>query len=68
MVNTAWDGVSTIIGALFGIGFTFGAWWTVGIAVAVAGLLWLIKANNLIWWIENIVFLAVIFELVKNFF
>jgi len=60
--------VTLIVAALLGIGFTFGAWWTVGIAVGLAGLLRLLNVNNLIWWVEHIAFAAVIFELFKNFF
>ena len=57
-----------IVAALLGIGFTFAAWWTVGIAVGLAALLWLLKVKNLIWWVEHIAFGAVIYELFKNFF
>jgi len=60
--------VTLIAAALLGIGFTFGAWLTVGIAVGVAAILWLLKVKNLIWWVEHIAFGAVIFELFKNFF
>ena len=60
--------VTLIVAALLGIGFTFGAWWTVGIAVGIAALIKLLKVNNLIWWVEHIAFVAVIFELFKNFF
>lgn len=60
--------VTLIIAALLGIGFTFGAWWTVGAAVGIAGLLKLLNVKNLIWWVEHTAFAAVIFELIKNFF
>lgn len=60
--------ITLIVAGLLGIGFTFAAWWTVGIAIGVSTLLWLIKTKNLIWWIEHISFSAVIFELIKNFF
>jgi hypothetical protein len=60
--------ITLIVAGLLGIGFTFAAWWTVGIAVGVAALLWLLKIKNLTWWIEHIAFGAIIFELIKNFF
>jgi len=60
--------IAGISGALLGIGFTFGAWWTFGIAVGIAGLLALLNVKNKIWWIEHIAFGATIFEFYRNFF
>jgi hypothetical protein len=60
--------ITLIVAAILGIAFTFGAWWTAGIAIVVAGLLAALKVKNKIWWVEHIAFAAVIFELVKNNF
>ena len=60
--------VVAILAAVGGIVFSFSAWWTAGIALALAGLIVVFNVPNKIQWIEHIAFLAVIYEFIKYFF
>jgi len=54
--------VGMILGTLM-LGFFYGLWWLVAIAVAIVGVLYFTKSKNHTWWIEIVVFLAVMLGL-----